>query len=64
MRYDFRCLECGEMFEGDKKLDAKNPKCKACEGETEIVILKRPTIFYKGVGFHKNDYNAWEPYNK
>ena len=62
--YNFKCLECGEEFEGEKRLTDKNPKCKLCEGESEIIIVKKPTVIFKGLGFHKNDYNECEPYNK
>ena len=62
--YVFKCTKCNHKFEKFKKLLEPNPKCCKCESNTDIIISVKPTFILKGLGFHKNDYNEWYPYNK
>ena len=62
--YTFECTQCAHVFDGEKKLQDENLFCPYCGGETEIIIAKKPTVILKGIGWHKNDYNEFGPYNK
>jgi len=36
--YEYRCLKCEYEFEDILSVDAKNPECLECHGETEKLI--------------------------
>ncbi|MEM8708885.1 MAG: FmdB family zinc ribbon protein [Actinomycetota bacterium] len=56
--YDYRCSDCGEMFEIWQSFseDALT-ECPTCEGSLKKVYSK-VGISFKGDGFYKNDHGS------
>ena len=59
--YDYRCAECGEMFEIWQSFseDALTD-CPTCEG-TLSKVYSKVGIAFKGDGFYKNDHGSSKP---
>ena len=58
--YEFRCLECDNLFEELLKLNADTPHCPVCRGPVQRLIS--PASFrLKGTGFHDTDYTRVGP---
>src|SRR4051794_30435257 len=54
--YDYRCHQCGEVFEVRQKFSDEILKThEACGGELERLI-SAPALQFKGSGWYVNDY--------
>lgn len=54
--YDFRCTQCGELFEVVRPMGAKGDECcPRCEAPATRVFTSVGVAF-KGSGFHNTDY--------
>jgi putative FmdB family regulatory protein len=53
-RYDYKCKECGHVFEFIKKMADPRPPCLKCRGEVEVQLAPTPAIF-KGEGWTPRD---------
>ncbi|MBA4370589.1 MAG: FmdB family transcriptional regulator [Coriobacteriaceae bacterium] len=54
--YDFRCTECGEVFEIVRShSDSSEVCCPSCEAPAKRVFTPVGVVF-KGSGFHSTDY--------
>lgn len=57
-RYDFRCRDCGSVFEQDKKMVDPNPACATCGGETDVAFLAPPKAHFTGGGWAADNYSS------
>jgi putative FmdB family regulatory protein len=57
MLFDYRCKECGEVVEIDKKIIDPHPtKCPKCDKDgLERYFASAPSVEYKGKGWMKTD---------
>jgi len=56
--YEYRCKQCGHVFEKIQSFSAPEEKeCPVCHGEVERLI-SAPAIQFKGSGWYVNDYAA------
>ena len=55
--YEYKCGECGDVFEEIHGIDEKVDECPACGGPVRRVFHPVGVIF-KGSGFYKTDYKA------
>ncbi len=53
--YEFRCKQCGHVFEKIQSFSAPDQPCPRCQGEVER-LLSAPAIQFKGSGFYLTDY--------
>ena len=54
--YEYRCKQCGHIFEKIQSFSAPEEKeCPVCHGEVERLI-SAPAIQFKGAGWYVNDY--------
>jgi putative FmdB family regulatory protein len=53
--YEFRCKQCGHVFEKIQSYSAADDPCPRCAGEVER-LLSAPAIQFKGSGFYLTDY--------
>ena len=55
--YDYRCTNCGDIFEHFQKMtDAPLTKCNKCGGELKRLIGAGLGPIFKGSGFYQTDY--------
>ena len=55
--YDYRCLNCGDVFEHFQKMtDTPLEKCNKCGGELKRLIGAGLGPIFKGKGFYQTDY--------
>ena len=58
--YEYRCLNCDNLFEELHKRNADAPQCPVCHGQVQRIIS--PVSFrLKGHGFHNTDYTKTGP---
>jgi putative FmdB family regulatory protein len=58
--YDFKCTDCGEVFEVTRPAsDDSALSCPACGGATKRVFSP-VGVHFKGGGFHTTDYRTRE----
>jgi putative FmdB family regulatory protein len=56
--YEYRCKECGHVFEKIQSFSAPDEKeCPVCKGELERLI-SAPAVQFKGSGFYSTDYGS------
>ena len=53
--YEYKCNECGFGFSSLEKLEAPNPPCKQCNGDTKKLI-SAPMVHFKGTGWYQTDF--------
>jgi len=57
--YDYKCRECGIIFEVFQKMsDEPIENCLECNGEVHRLIGRGLTPIFKGNGFYETDYKA------
>ena len=57
--YEYKCLECGEVFEEFQKItDPPITVCKRCGGEVKRLISGGSGLLFKGSGFYITDYRS------
>lgn len=63
--YDYKCLNCGEMYEFFHKMN-ENPAyaCPSCGNELKKMIGTGGIPIFKGSGFYQTDYKNKTPNNK
>jgi putative FmdB family regulatory protein len=55
-RYEYKCENCGEVFEVQQKFADEPLKIhEKCGGQVERII-SAPALMFKGSGFYVNDY--------
>jgi putative FmdB family regulatory protein len=55
-RYEYKCENCGEVFEVQQKFADEPLKVhEKCGGQVERII-SAPALMFKGSGFYVNDY--------
>jgi len=54
-RYEYKCENCGEVFEVQKFADEPLKIHEKCGGKVERII-SAPALMFKGSGFYVNDY--------
>ena len=55
--YDYKCVDCGYMFEKFQTMSAKLLKtCPSCDGHVERLIGAGNGLIFKGSGFYITDY--------
>jgi len=55
--YEYRCLECGRLFEEFQSMtDDPLETCRFCEGKVKRLIGTGAGIIFKGSGFYCTDY--------
>lgn len=60
-RYDYRCTECGHVYEKREGFDAPSVQaCPACAG-TARRLLTPPAIVFKGSGWYVTDSRKGSP---
>lgn len=42
--YDYRCLDCRAEFEATHAITAALPKCTACGGKVQRIVLSPPAV--------------------
>lgn len=55
--YEFRCNECGAVFDRIQKMDAPEPECPECSGSTKKLI-SASNFELKGTGWYKTDFKG------
>jgi len=55
--YEYKCLECGKVFEFFDKDGKDKPECPHCDGKVKR-LMSRFGFELKGSGFYKNDYKS------
>lgn len=58
-RYDYKCLECGEVFERDSSVLYRDQphECPKCYNlATRVLVPKDVGIEFKGKDFYYNEY--------
>ena len=57
-RYDFKCLDCGHVFEGSKKMREPSLPCEECGGPTSVHFGggAAPQAHFQGGGWAKDNY--------
>jgi putative FmdB family regulatory protein len=53
--YDYRCMECKEVYTVRKAMDDPHPEVCGCGGDLKMLFAKAPRVHYKGSGFYCND---------
>lgn len=53
--YQLRCVECLHEFEDVHKISEPHPPCPKCEAETQVHMIKPPTVIFKGSGWASKD---------
>lgn len=53
--YEYRCTQCGHLFEKIQSYSAADGPCPRCAGAVER-LLSAPAIQFKGSGFYLTDY--------
>ena len=61
MRYDYKCTNCGKIFEVNQRLDEDKPTfCPFCKKSGETLLERQyrsvPGLKFVGSGFYCNDY--------
>ena len=56
-RYDFKCQQCGQVFEATKKMSEPCPPCQ-CGGETAVHFSSVPQAHFQGGGWAKDNYSS------
>jgi len=59
--YDYRCDECGTVFEVFQKMsEAKLETCpeEACNGSVKRLLGTGAGVIFKGSGFYQTDYRS------
>ena len=60
-RYDYRCNDCGQVYEKQEGFDAPAVQtCPACSG-TARRVLRPPAIVFKGSGWYATDSRKGSP---
>ncbi len=55
--YEYKCLECGHLFEEFQKMsDAPIEVCPKCGGKVKRLISNGAGLVFKGSGFYLTDY--------
>ena len=56
--YDFKCRDCGKVFEGRKRMSDPCPPCAACGGETQVSFAggAAGAVQFKGGGCAADGY--------
>ena len=55
--YDYKCLECGHVFEVFQSMTADPIEvCEKCGGKVKRLIGSGAGIIFKGSGFYETDY--------
>jgi len=55
--YEYKCNDCGEIFEFFQKItDEPLKNCPVCNGELKRLISGGSGIIFKGSGFYTTDY--------
>ncbi|MBD3264749.1 MAG: zinc ribbon domain-containing protein [Candidatus Omnitrophica bacterium] len=55
--YDYKCLECGDVFEVFQMISEEPlKKCPACGGRVKRMIGPGAGLIFKGSGFFATDY--------
>lgn len=57
--YIYECLQCGHTFELVQKMNASNPECEKCRGETRRQI-SQGNFRLKGKGWSADGYSKKE----
>ncbi len=54
--YEYKCPDCGEVFDRVQPMDAeKTCACQTCGATAKRIFSSRVAIVYKGWGFHATD---------
>lgn len=61
--YEYECKDCGFGFTSLEKLDAPNPLCPQCGGNTKKLI-SAPMVHFKGKGWYQTDFADKKPKEK
>ncbi|HRX15596.1 MAG TPA: zinc ribbon domain-containing protein [Spirochaetota bacterium] len=57
--YDYKCQDCGHVFEAFQSMSADPlEKCEKCGGTVKRIIGAGAGIIFKGSGFYVNDYKS------
>jgi len=59
--YDYRCDECGNVFEVFQKMsDPKLEVCPedSCDGQVKRLLGTGSGVIFKGTGFYETDYRS------
>ena len=55
--YDYKCLECGNLFEVFQTMSSEPiKKCPKCGGKVKRLIGAGAGPIFKGTGFYQTDY--------
>jgi len=53
---EYKCLQCGEVFEARTIQYKKRARCPVCGGLSLKMISENVTAVFKGPGFYATDY--------
>ena len=57
--YEYKCLDCDEVFEEFQKItDPPIKKCRLCGGDVKRLISGGSGLLFKGTGFYITDYRS------
>ncbi len=60
--YEYKCKECGYVFELFQTMSAEPVKiCPKCKGEVKRLIGPGAGPIFKGTGFYQTDYKNAKP---
>lgn len=55
--YDFKCKECGLLFERFQSISDPIPPCPVCENDdVDRIVSGGAAVIFKGSGFYETDY--------
>jgi len=54
--YEYRCANCGHVFEKRVKLNAPSPDCPQCEGKDTNKLVSSSSFVLKGEGWYRDGY--------
>ena len=54
--YDYKCENCGMIFEARHKMDAPKPDCQGCESDRTTKVVGTGGFVLKGGGWYKDGY--------
>ena len=58
--YEYRCLTCDWLFENLQRWNDDPPDCPRCGSQVKR-LQSKPSIRFKGTGFHATDYTRTGP---